>query len=88
MHPLSWNVYGGHLENIRLLLENGADVNLDFDSMTQPTCPVAILDVLFELQTAEGGDERVVEMEKLLREYGAKTIKELREKGDKETDEL
>ena len=26
--------YGGHYDNIELLLENGADPNLDFDSMS------------------------------------------------------
>ena len=44
MHPLSWNIYGGHLENVRLLLENGADVNADFDSMDK-NLPVTITDV-------------------------------------------
>mmetsp|Transcript_19979 Transcript_19979/g.20295 ORF Transcript_19979/g.20295 Transcript_19979/m.20295 type:complete len:82 (-) Transcript_19979:405-650(-) len=31
MHPLSWNVYGGHFENVVLLLEAGAEINADFD---------------------------------------------------------
>lgn len=33
MHPLSWNVYGGHVDTARVLLEHGADVNLDVDWM-------------------------------------------------------
>ena len=77
MHPLSWNVYGGHLENIKLLLEHGADVNLDFDSMGQPPSPVTVLDVLYELQKAEQGDQRFVDMEAVLKKHGAKTMKEL-----------
>jgi ankyrin repeat protein len=32
MTPLSWNVYGGHVDTARALLEAGADVNMDFDS--------------------------------------------------------
>jgi hypothetical protein len=83
MHPLSWNVYGGHLENIKLLLEHGADVNLDFDSMGQTPKPVTVLDMLYDLQQAEEGDQRFMDMEALLKNHGAKTMKELRqESGD------
>jgi hypothetical protein len=77
MHPLSWNVYGGHVENIRLLLEYGADVNLDFDSMGQPPQAVHVLDVLLELRRAEQGDERFVEIEMLLKKHGAKIVSEM-----------
>ena len=34
MTPLSWNVFGGHVENAQVLLEAGADVNMPFDHMT------------------------------------------------------
>jgi ankyrin repeat protein len=88
MHPLSWNVYGGHIENIRLLLKHGADVNLDFDSMGQPPEPVNALDVLLELQRAEQGDQRFMKMEKLLRDYGAMTVKEMIREMDASGDEL
>ncbi|KAG7373155.1 ankyrin repeat domain protein [Nitzschia inconspicua] len=86
MHPLSWNVYGGHLENIRLLLEHGADVNLDFDSMVGAV-PVTALDVLLQLQHAEKGDERFLQMETLLEKFGAKTMEEVKPE-EKEGDEL
>jgi len=46
MTPLSWNVYGGHADTVRALLEGGADVNLDFDSMMDPEQSVTALDVL------------------------------------------
>eukprot|EP00537_Pseudo-nitzschia_pungens_P014095 CAMPEP_0172390814 /NCGR_PEP_ID=MMETSP1061-20121228/7381_1 /TAXON_ID=37318 /ORGANISM="Pseudo-nitzschia pungens, Strain cf. pungens" /LENGTH=271 /DNA_ID=CAMNT_0013121293 /DNA_START=38 /DNA_END=853 /DNA_ORIENTATION=+ len=89
MHPLSWNVYGGHLDNIRLLLEDGgADVNLDFDSMMAAASgsgssgsgavAVTALDVLLELRKNEQGDDRFVAIEELLREHGAKTMEEVR----------
>mmetsp|Transcript_14662 Transcript_14662/g.25405 ORF Transcript_14662/g.25405 Transcript_14662/m.25405 type:complete len:233 (-) Transcript_14662:213-911(-) len=85
MHPLSWNIYGGHVENIQLLLEFGANVNLDFDSMKHTNDPVTALDVLLELQQNEAGDERFVNIEKVLREYGAKTMKEvMNDKEEKE----
>ncbi len=76
MHPLSWNVYGGHLANIELLLDNGADVNLDFDSMIDNE-PVTSLDVLRELLKNEAGDERFVAIEKVFAKHGAKTMKEV-----------
>ncbi len=85
MHPLSWNVYGGHLANIELLLENGADVNLDFDSMMVDNAPVTSLDVLKELLKNEAGDDRFVAIEKVFRKHGAKTIAEvLQSKGTEE----
>lgn len=77
MHPLSWNVYGGHLANIEILLEAGADINLDFDSMKADDKPVTALDVLLELLKNEPGDDRFVKMEKLFRENGAKTMEEV-----------
>ena len=78
MHPLSWNVYGGHLDNIQLLLEHGADINLDFDSMKGDGLIVTSLDVLVELLKNENGDERFVAIEKVFRKHGAKTIDQLR----------
>ena len=77
MHPLSWNVYGGHLGNIELLLEAGADINLDFDSMGAVTTPVTSLDVIQELLQREEGDERFVAIEKVFSKYGAKTMEEV-----------
>ena len=79
MHPLSWNVYGGHMDNIRLLLEHGANINLDFDSMKGDDLAVTSLDVLLELLKNEPGDERFVAMQTLFEEHGAKTINQLHE---------
>ena len=78
MHPLSWNVYGGHLENIELLLKYGANVNLDFDGMGG-TGAVTALDVTLQLQQNEQGDDRFTKMETLLRKFGAKTMEELKQ---------
>ena len=76
------------MENIRLLLESGADVNLDFDSMTQPPKPVTVLDVLLELKNVEEEDERFVEIEKLLRKHGARTMDDLKQDNTKNSEEL
>jgi len=44
---------------------------------------VTVLDVLYDLQQAEEGDQRFMDMEALLKNHGAKTMKELRqESGD------
>jgi ankyrin repeat protein len=91
MHPLSWNVYGGHAENIELLLRHGADVNLDFDSMVRrgdddPAADVVTaLDVVLELRRNEAGDDRFERIEQILRRYGAKTMAELTERGRAES---
>lgn len=78
MHPLSWNVYGGHVANVHLLLQYGADVNLDFDSMmATSTSAITAMDVVLELVQNEPGDDRFVQLEQLLREHGGKTMKEL-----------
>eukprot|EP00934_Nitzschia_sp_Nitz4_P007617 Nitzschia sp. Nitz4//scaffold98_size77359//13658//14296//NITZ4_005538-RA/size77359-processed-gene-0.32-mRNA-1//-1//CDS//3329560727//7607//frame0 len=77
MHPLSWNVYGGHVANVQLLLQHGADVNLDFDGMGSNTSKVTALDVVLELVKNEDGDDRFVRLEKLLRAHGGKTIGEM-----------
>jgi ankyrin repeat protein len=78
MHPLSWNVYGGHVDNVQVLLENGASTNLDFDSMDNRG-PVTSLDVAVQLVENEERDERFEKIVSLLRQHGGKTMKELKE---------
>lgn len=77
MHPLSWNIYGGHVANVELLIRHGADVNLDFDGMGPSKPKVTALDVVQQLIQNESGDQRFVQLETLLKENGAKTMKEL-----------
>jgi ankyrin repeat protein len=84
MHPLSWNVYGGHVDNVRLLLENGADANLDFDSMTGDKIPVTAMDIALQLRKVEEGDDRFAKLDALLRNFGAMTIEELQDKKNEE----
>ena len=77
MHPLSWNVYGGHVANVDLLLKHGADVNLDFDGMGPDTPQVTALDVVLQLiKNNDGGDDRFVRLEQTLRDHGAQTMAE------------
>ena len=79
MHPLSWNVFGGHLENIQLLLDHKANVNADFDTMVnQKPIPVTALDIALQLeQNSDDEDGAFAAMVTMLKKYGAKTIKEL-----------
>jgi ankyrin repeat protein len=94
MHPLSWNVYGGHVETARALLEGGANVNLDVDYMIRPTEKVTVLDlVLSLLQGYDNHDEKYKDdpavgkhfrMRDLLLEFGAKQFKDLEEASVKE----
>lgn len=90
MHPLSWNVYGGHVATARVLLQHGAEVNLDVDDMTDPTRKVTVLDIveyILEDDNNEASDERPPEvqehfrkyrsMKNLLLEFGAKRYADL-----------
>jgi len=84
MHPLSWNVYGGHVETTKILLENGALVNLDFDSMDSQPRKVTCMDILIDILEPDtaGEDPRMEkyrQMKKLLLKHGAKRYEELSE---------
>jgi Ankyrin repeat len=82
MPPLSWNVYGNHVDNARLLLEHGADVNMDFDLQVdaQTKQPVTVLDIIDRLSDY-GKHSDFDDMKALLLKHGAKTFKELQEIG-------
>ena len=87
MTPLSWNVYGGHVETARALLEGGADVNMDFDNMMNPEEAVTVLDILYDVILGDGNDEtkdpddphygKYHKMKDLLLEYGAMRYKDV-----------
>jgi len=81
MHPLSWNVYGGHIDTASVLLQYGADVNLDFDSMIDSKTKVTVLDIVNQIiinsgSTRDDNDQRFTRMKELLLRYGAKTYLE------------
>lgn len=83
MHPLSWNVYGGHYDNIEVLVvEYKADVNLDFDdSKGKPiTCLDTVLTTLSSEDKSKPDDEyygKFRRIKDLLLMYGAKQYKDL-----------
>ena len=92
MHPLSWNVYGGHVETARVLLTHGANVNLDVDDMSNPEKQATALDIVdtilegIEGATKEGESrsedemgrlQRYRDMRELLIEFGAKRFEDL-----------
>jgi len=76
MHPLSWNVYGGHVETAAVLLEHGAAVNADIDNMYTKGQKVTPLDLVEEFTSAHV-DENFHKMKELLLKYGAKRYKDL-----------
>ncbi len=71
--PLFYAVRGGHKKVLRLLVEKGADINAIDKSDKTP------LDIAIEAEDSE--------LISCLRENGAKTGKEIREQGNKETRE-
>ena len=92
MHPLSWNVYAGHVDTAKVLLEHGADPNLDFDgpatdqarsdnSVPQLTS-ITVMDVILQMlahdETRKDPNmKRFRDMKELLVKYNAKTYREL-----------
>jgi hypothetical protein len=85
MHPLAWNVYGGHVENVRVLLEEGnADVNLDYDDAKGS--PITVLDTVLDIAPDEKMDkpglERFYMVKELLLKHGAKQYKDLQNEGN------
>lgn len=76
MTPLSWNVYGNHVENCRLLLKHGANVNAVFDQSTKTGKEkITVLDLFNAI--SRSAKEEFEELDKLLKKYGAKTHKQL-----------
>ena len=81
MHPLSWNVYGGHVETVRVLLQVGqADVNRDYDD--SKGSPITVMDTLLEIvpDNSKRDDpslERFYQLKELLLQHGAKRYNDL-----------
>jgi hypothetical protein len=86
MHPLSWNTYGGHVEVVKILLEKGANVNLDIDwpvngSKAKATC-LDILDTILPKERPTEGKEltdtqKYYDLMDLLIENGGKRYSDL-----------
>lgn len=81
MHPLSWNVYGQHTESIKLLLEGGADVNLDFDDSRGGHITVTDMTVEMLQHSKDDSPQKahVKELLVLLLEFGGELYKDLPE---------
>jgi hypothetical protein len=56
MPPLSWNVFGGHVDSTQVLLQHGAQVNMDFDAPSDSggTKKVTVYDVLMDTLESNG----------------------------------
>jgi hypothetical protein len=87
MHPLSWNVYGGHVETARVLLQHGAQVNADFDHLVKEngrTKPITVLDMVSDVIGTDAGSkepsphlQKYYQMRDLLLEHDAKRYSDL-----------
>ena len=77
MTPLAWNVYGGHVENVHLLLEGGANVNLDFDDSEGNQ--ITLLDVVDHILDVEDASHlaHYRAIRNVLLAHGAKHMNEL-----------
>ena len=87
MHPLSWNVYGGHYEIVKLLLDHGAEINLDFDLSANSDEKVTVLDIAEKMTGGKKDSRKPDNFEltyRLLLERRGKTYKELHPVGKDE----
>lgn len=80
MAPLSWHVYSANIEIVRLLLDNGAEINLDFD-LDESGKKGTVLDVSNLLTKSKDlkkdSEDRFVMVHKVLVERGGKTYSSL-----------
>lgn len=86
MTPLSWHAWGGNVEIIELLLDNGADINADVDFSPESDRKITAIDIV-ELVGGHSSkmedDSENSDMKKfhlshdLLRSRGGKAFKEL-----------
>ena len=52
MMPLSWHTWGGNVDIVRLLLDEGADINADFDFSIESNAKVTgTIFLMFELSS-------------------------------------
>mmetsp|Transcript_19572 Transcript_19572/g.26871 ORF Transcript_19572/g.26871 Transcript_19572/m.26871 type:complete len:224 (-) Transcript_19572:153-824(-) len=89
MHPLSWNVYGGHYEIVRLLLDGGARVNDDFDLSPTSDEKVTVMDISGQLLQnmkidPNDADDRFALTHRLLLKKGGKKFVDLQRNVDGE----
>ena len=83
MTPLSWHTFGGNYDIIKLLLENGADVNADFDEKNGNTFnKITVTDVALQMIGAHSGSSLSDTYDKIFKlyvEYGGKPYNALQE---------
>eukprot|EP00568_Trieres_chinensis_P013821 CAMPEP_0183299186 /NCGR_PEP_ID=MMETSP0160_2-20130417/5987_1 /TAXON_ID=2839 ORGANISM="Odontella Sinensis, Strain Grunow 1884" /NCGR_SAMPLE_ID=MMETSP0160_2 /ASSEMBLY_ACC=CAM_ASM_000250 /LENGTH=191 /DNA_ID=CAMNT_0025461379 /DNA_START=57 /DNA_END=632 /DNA_ORIENTATION=+ len=80
MHVLSWHVYAGHHEIVKLLLDHGARINDDFDLSAQSDEKVTALDIAEKLSGGKTDSPNPDKFEityKLLLERGGKKYRDL-----------
>ncbi len=58
MTPLSWHTYSGNYPIIKLLLDNGAEINADFDAKQGEDIKYTIMDVAEGLVGQQAADEQ------------------------------
>ena len=80
MTPLSWHVFAGNFDIVRLLVDNGAQINLDFD-LDESGKKATVMDVSTLLTDSKDSqtdkDDPFVKVHELLINRGGKKYEEL-----------
>ena len=102
MTPLAWHTHAGNVSIVKLLLQNGAQVNADFDAQHDPAQKVTAMDVARSLirnhkesssasstddETGNDQDDKFVQTLLALKKFGGLTYAEMLSK-DGESVEL
>jgi hypothetical protein len=78
MMPLHWHVYGGNYDIIKLLLDNGADVNADVDhNVNEKATPVDLSALHVKSKDPNAEPDNYVRSHELLISKGGKKYSEL-----------
>ena len=82
MIPLSWHVYAGNFQIVKLLLDSGAEINMEFDLNEEKT-KATVMDVSSALNKStkdnNAAPDDFVKTHELLISRGGKTYSELNE---------
>lgn len=76
MTPLSWHAYGGNYEIVELLLNNGAEVNANFDFSVDSPVKLTATDIAMNI-SKEGESNHFTKTLDLLVSKGGKKFMEL-----------
>lgn len=72
MTPLSWHVYGGNYDIVKLLISHGAEINADFDDSLESSLKITATDIASNLWRKDESDDFTRTLDLLISKGGKK----------------